>query len=128
MNLDKFDLKEIPENISKRRLFKLLECSSQTLREYHDIAMNIPDFENEYPRVTSKSTPITKVALTKYQVWVIFSLIKVSQRLTKKEVSNAIIYEENLEFTKKFSKAYYYENHGICQEAQPRCTTIEVFV
>lgn len=109
MNLDKFHFEELGEFTSKSKLSQLLQISSRTLYQYHEIAMVIEDFENDYPSITKGSKAITKVELTKYQCWVLFTLIFVCRRLSKQDVYNCLLQDENPEFTAKFSKDSYYQ-------------------
>ncbi|MFM6265439.1 MAG: hypothetical protein ACKPFA_02845, partial [Dolichospermum sp.] len=88
MNLNKFHLEELGEFTSKSKLSQLLQISSRTLYQYHEIAMVIEDFENDYPSITKGSKAITKAELTKYQCWVLFSLILVCRRLSRQDVYN----------------------------------------
>lgn len=128
MNLNRFSLGELGEFTSKSKLSQLLQISSRTLYQYHDIAMLLEDFEADYPSITKGSKAITKAELTKYQCWVIFSLILVCRRLTRGDVYDCLLKGTNPEFTAKFSKSNYqqlnqdlgaenYEVTGICKAA-----------
>jgi hypothetical protein len=57
MNLNRFFLGELGEFTSKSKLSQLLQISSRTLYQYHDIAMLIDDFEADYPSITKGSNP-----------------------------------------------------------------------
>ncbi|MFM6749490.1 MAG: hypothetical protein ACKPJH_24400 [Dolichospermum sp.] len=109
MNLNKFHLEELGEFTSKSKLSQLLQISSRTLYQYHEIAMVIGDFENDYPSITKGSKAITKAELTKYQCWVLFSLILVCRRLSRQDVYNCLLQDENPGFTIKFSKDSYHQ-------------------
>ncbi|MFM6007525.1 MAG: hypothetical protein ACKPA7_27295 [Sphaerospermopsis kisseleviana] len=87
----------------------MLKISSRTMYEYHQLALLISDFENDYPSFTRGSKAITSCELTKYQSWVIVSLIVCCQRLKRKNVYDCLLKGTNPEFTAKFSKANYQE-------------------
>ncbi|MFM7369818.1 MAG: hypothetical protein ACKO2Z_18945, partial [Sphaerospermopsis kisseleviana] len=103
------DLSKLGEFTSKSKLIQLLEISSRTMYEYHQLALLISDFENDYPSFTRGSQAITSCELTKYQSWVIVSLIVCCQRLKRKNVYDCLLKGTNPEFTAKFSKANYQE-------------------
>lgn len=107
MELRQFSLGELGEFTSKSKLTQVLKISSRTLYQYHEIALLIEDFEADYPSITKGSKAITKAELTKYQCWVIFSLILVCRRLTRGDVYICLLKGTNPEFTAKFSKDSY---------------------
>ena len=108
MNLTNFSLDRLEEYSSKSSLASLLKISSRTMYQYHLIAMLIPDFESDYPCVRSGSVAITSCQLTKYQCWVIASLLVVSRRLRRSNVYDCLLNNTNPEFTSKFSKSNYH--------------------
>lgn len=107
MELESFDLNELEEFTSKSRLTQILKISSRTMHAYHQLALLIEDFENDYPSITKESKAITKAALTRYQCWVIYCLILVCRRLSKSDVYECLNKGSNPGFTAKFSKANY---------------------
>lgn len=107
MDLRNFDLSKLGEYTSKSKLIQLLKISSRTMYEYHQLALLISDFEDDYPSFTRGSQAITSCELTKYQVWVIFSLIVCCQRLKRRNVYECLLKGTNPEFTAKFSKSNY---------------------
>ena len=107
MNLNRFSLGELGEFTSKSKLSQLLQISSRTLYQYHDIAMLVDDFEDDYPSITKGSKAITKAELTRYQCWVLFTLMLVCRRLSRGDVHECLLKETNPEFTAKFSKLSY---------------------
>jgi hypothetical protein len=109
MELGNFDLSKLGEFTSKNKLIQLLKISSRTMYEYHQLALLIEEFEADYPSFTRGSQAITSCELTKYQVWVIFSLIVCCQRLKRKNVYECLLKGTNPEFTAKFSKFNYQE-------------------
>ena len=109
MNLRQFSLGDLGEFTSKSKLSQILKISSRTLYQYHEIALLIEDFEGDYPSITNGSKAITKAELTKYQCWVIFSLILVCRRLSRADVYECLLKGTNPEFTAKFSKINYQE-------------------
>lgn len=117
MNLQKFTIKAMRQHTSKLELSRILEISTKTLYEYHDIAMLIQDFESDYPSFTNNSPAITKVALSQYQCWVIYSLILICRRLPRDGVKICLLQNSNPDFTAKFNKKtfnYYLEiNNGV---------------
>lgn len=125
VNLQKFTLEALPEYTPKLTLAKILEVSSRTLYEYHNTAMLISDFEAEYPAFTNDSYPITKAKLTKYQCWVLFSLILVCRRLPREKVHICLLQDLNPDFSQKFTKQYFqkyqqelnHESEAICRTA-----------
>jgi hypothetical protein len=124
MNLDKFHLEELGEFTSKSKLSQLLDISSRTLYQYHDIAMLIDDFENDYPSITKGSKAITKAELTRYQCWVLFSLMLVCRRLSRGDVYECLLKETNPEFSGKFSKVSYHELNPNIEDIANDITTI----
>lgn len=124
MKLNNFDLEKMPDFISKSRLCSTLQISTKTMWNYHQLAMLIPDFESDYPCVRSGSMAITSCQLTKYQCWVIVSLLMVSKRLRRSNVYECLLNNTNPDFTDKFSKLNYqqlneksYDLTTICQTA-----------
>jgi len=109
MDLRNFDLSKVADFTSKNKLIQLLKISSRTIYEYHQLALLIEDFESDYPSFTRGSQAITSCELTKYQVWVIFSLIVCCQRLKRRNVYECLLKSTNEEFAAKFSKASYQE-------------------
>ena len=109
MNLRKFNLSELGEFTSKSKLGSLLEVSSRTIFEYHQLAMLISDFEGDYPSISKNSKAITSAGLTKYQCWVMFSLMLACRRLARQDVSNVLLNDLDPEFSHKFSKNNYYQ-------------------
>lgn len=124
MQLKNFSLDQIDDFISKSALCNLLKISSRTMYEYHQLAMLIPDFEADYPCVRSGSVAITSCQLTKYQCWVIVSLLVISKRLRRSNVYECLLNGTNPDFTDKFSKTNYqqlnekiYDITAICEVA-----------
>lgn len=109
MNLKNFNLSELNEYTSKSRLGSILEVSSRTIFEYHQMAMVIADFEGDYPSINRGSKAITSAGLTKYQCWVMFSLMLVCRRLSRQDVYNVLLNELDPEFSHKFSKNNFYQ-------------------
>lgn len=109
MQLKKFNLASLDDYTSKSKLAAVLECSTRTIHAYHDIAINIGDFEADYPSITKGSKAITSAELTRYQCWVLFTLMVVCQRLRRSDVSGCILQNSNPEFTEKFSKETYHQ-------------------
>jgi hypothetical protein len=107
MDLNNFSLGELREFTSKSRLAQTLKISSRTLYQYHDIAMLVDDFEDDYPSITKGSKAITKAELTRYQCWVLFTLILVCRRLSRGDIYECLLKGSNPEFTVKFSKSSY---------------------
>ena len=124
MNLDKFHLEELREFTSKSRLAQTLKISSRTLYQYHDIAILIDDFEDDYPSITKGSKAITKADLTRYQCWVLFSLMLVCRRLSRGDVYECLLKETNPEFTVKFSKSSYQQLNPNIEDIANDITTI----
>ncbi|MFM6004926.1 MAG: hypothetical protein ACKPB7_16920 [Sphaerospermopsis kisseleviana] len=83
--------------------------------------MVIEDFESDYPSITKGSKAITKAELTRYQCWVLFSLILVSRRLSRQDVYTCLLQGTNPAFTAKFSKDSYYQ---LTQDSTDDITTI----
>ena len=109
MNLRKFNLSELGEFTSKSRLGNILEVSSRTVFEYHQLAMLISDFEGDYPSISRNSKAITSAGLTKYQCWVMFSLMLACRRLARQDVANVLLNELDPDFSHKFSKLNFYQ-------------------
>jgi hypothetical protein len=109
MNLKNFDLSQFGEFTSKSKLGNILEVSSRTIFEYHQLAMLISDFEGDYPSISRGSKAITSAGLTKYQCWVLFSLMLVCRRLARQDVHNVLLNELDKDFSHKFSKNNYYQ-------------------
>lgn len=105
--LRNFSLDNLGEYTSKIALSKMLGISVRTIYQYHEIAMLISDFEDDYPSITKNSQAISSSELTRYQCWVIFSLILVCRRLSRKNVYECLLKGTNEEFTAKFSKSNY---------------------
>ena len=104
MNLKNFDLSQLGEFTSKSKLGSILDVSSRTVFEYHQLAMLISDFEGDYPSISRGSKAITSAGLTKYQCWVMFSLMLVCRRLARHDVANVLLNELDKDFSQKFSK------------------------
>ena len=111
MNLKRFNLSELAEFTSKSKLGSILDVSSRTVFEYHQLAMLIADFEGDYPSISRGSKAITSAALTKYQCWVLFSLMLVCRRLARQDVYNVLLNELDPEFSHKFSKNNFYQSN-----------------
>lgn len=109
MLLKKFNLASLDDYTSKSKLAFILQCSTRTIYCYHDIAMNLEDFEADYPSITKGSKAITSAELTRYQCWVLFSLMLICRRLQRNDVATCILQNQNPEFTEKFSKATFQE-------------------
>lgn len=109
MNLKNFDLSQLGEFTSKSKLGSILDVSSRTVFEYHQLAMLISDFEGDYPSISRGSKAITSAGLTKYQCWVMFSLMLVCRRLARQDVANVLLNELDKDFSHKFSKANFYQ-------------------
>ena len=109
MNLRKFNLSELAEFTSKSRLGNILEVSSRTIFEYHQLAMLISDFEGDYPSISRNSKAITSAGLTKYQCWVMFTLMLACRRLSRQDVANVLLNELDRDFSHKFSKMNYHQ-------------------
>ncbi|MFY7798016.1 MAG: hypothetical protein ACOVQ3_03430 [Dolichospermum sp.] len=109
MNLRNFNLSNLEEFTSKSRLGNILEVSSRTVFEYHQLAMLISDFEGDYPSISRNSKAITSAGLTKYQCWVMFSLMLACRRLARQDVANVLLNELDKEFSHKFSKNNFYQ-------------------
>jgi hypothetical protein len=124
MNLNRFFLGELGEFTSKSKLSQLLQISSRTLYQYHDIAMLIDDFEADYPSITKGSKAITKAELTRYQCWVLFSLMLVCRRLSRGDVYKCLLKETNPEFSGKFSKTSYQQLNPDIEDLTNELTTI----
>ena len=124
MDLRNFDLSRLEEFTSKSKLILLLKISSRTMYEYHQLALLIDDFENDYPSVTRGSKAITSCELTKYQSWVIVSLIMCCQRLKRRNVHECLLKGTNPEFTVKFSKTSYQELNPNIEDVINDFTTI----
>lgn len=116
MNLKRFNLSELAEYTSKSRLGNILEVSSRTVFEYHQLAMLIADFEGDYPSISRGSKAITSAGLTKYQCWVMFSLMLVCRRLARQDVANVLLNELDPEFSHKFSKNNFHQLNPEVQE------------
>jgi hypothetical protein len=116
MNLRKFNLSELGDFTSKSKLGSLLEVSSRTIFEYHQLAMLISDFEGDYPSISKNSKAITSASLTKYQCWVMFSLMLACRRLARQDVANVLLNELDKEFSHKFSKLNFYQMNPEVQE------------
>lgn len=110
--LEAFDFTTIKEFTSKSKLWQLLKISSATGVSYHDLAMCLPDFENDYPRMTSNSSPCTKAELTKYQVWVIYKLMWHCLRASRQDTYQCLLNGLNPVFEASLSKNEYLR----CQE------------
>lgn len=124
MNLRQFSLGDLGEFTSKSKLAQILKISSRTLYQYHEIALLIEDFESDYPSITKGSKAITKAELTKYQCWVIFSLILVCRRLSRADVYECLLKGTNPEFSAKFSKANYQQLTQNIEDKYNDLTTI----
>lgn len=124
MNLHRFSLGELGEFTNKSKLSQLLDISSRTLYQYHDIAMLVDDFEDDYPSITKGSKAITKAELTRYQCWVLFSLMLVCRRLSRGDVHECLLKGTNSEFTIKFSKSNYHELNPNIEDITHDITTI----
>jgi hypothetical protein len=111
MHLKKFNLASLCDYTSKSKLAFILQCSTRTIYCYHDIAMNLEDFEADYPSITKGSKAITSAELTRYQCWVLFSLMLVCRRLQRNDVATCILQNQNPEFTEKFSRETYHQLH-----------------
>jgi len=109
VNLRKFNLSELAEFTSKSRLGNILEVSSRTIFEYHQLAMLISDFEGDYPSISRNSKAITSAGLTKYQCWVMFTLMLACRRLSRQDVANVLLNELDRDFSHKFSKMNYHQ-------------------
>ena len=109
MNLKNFDLSQLGEFTSKSKLGSILDVSSRTVFEYHQLAMLISDFEGDYPSISRGSKAITSAGLTKYQCWVMFSLMLVCRRLARHDVANVLLNELDKDFSQKFSKNNFYQ-------------------
>lgn len=109
MNLKRFSLSELGEFTSKSKLGNILEVSSRTVFEYHQLAMLIADFEGDYPSISRNSKAITSASLTKYQCWVMFSLMLACRRLARQDVANVLLNDLDPEFSHKFCKNNYYQ-------------------
>ena len=109
MNLKNFSLSELGEFTSKSKLGNILEVSSRTIFEYNQLAMLIADFEGDYPSISRGSKAITSAGLTKYQCWVMFSLMLCCRRLARQDVYNVLLNELDKDFYHKFSKNNYYQ-------------------
>ena len=109
MNLKKFNLSSLDDYTSKSRLGNILEVSSRTVFEYHQLAMLISDFEGDYPSINRNSKAITSAGLTKYQCWVMFSLMLACRRLARQDVANVLLNDLDPEFSHKFSKNNFYQ-------------------
>jgi hypothetical protein len=109
VNLKRFSLSELAEFTSKSKLGNILEVSSRTVFEYHQLAMLIGDFEGDYPSISRNSKAITSAGLTKYQCWVMFSLMLACRRLARQDVANVLLNDLDPEFSHKFSKNNYYQ-------------------
>lgn len=116
MNLKNFSLSELGEFTSKSRLGNILEVSSRTIFEYHQLAMLISDFEGDYPSISRGSKAITSAGLTKYQCWVMFSLMLVCRRLARQDVANVLLNDLDPDFSHKFTKNNYYQLNPEVQE------------
>jgi hypothetical protein len=123
--LESFDFTIIGEFTSKSRLWALLEVSSATGVSYHDLAMCISDFENDYPRMTSNSSPCTKAELTKYQVWVIYKLMWHCLRASRQDTYQCLLNGLNPVFESSLSKDEYLRCQQEYQESECKdlCTT-----
>jgi hypothetical protein len=124
MDLNNFSLGELREFTSKSRLAQTLKISSRTLYQYHDIAILIDDFEDDYPSITKGSKAITKAELTRYQCWVLFSLMLVCRRLSRGDVYECLLKETNPEFSGKFSKTFYQQLNPDIEDIANDITTI----
>lgn len=109
MLLKKFNLASLGDYTSKSKLAFILQCSTRTIYCYHEIAMNLEDFEDDYPSITKGSKAITSAELTRYQCWVLFGLMLICRRLQRNDVATCIMQNQNPEFTEKFSKATFQE-------------------
>ena len=123
MNLKKFSLGELGEFTSKSKLGNILEISSRTVFEYHQLAMLIADFEGDYPSISRGSKAITSAGLTKYQCWVMFTLMLVCRRLARQDVYTVLLNELDRDFSHKFSKANFYQLNPQ-QEAEYELTAV----
>lgn len=112
MRLENFRLSDLGDCTSKLKLAKVLEISTRTLYEYHDIAMLIADFESDYPAFIEGDAPITQCPLTKYQSWVLFALMLNCRRLPRAKVNQCFLEGNNPQFIAKFSKEYFVSNYG----------------
>ena len=108
MNLTKFDLNSLPEFTSKSHLQTLFKCSRPTIYEYHDIALNLSDYELDFPP-RPNGTRNTSAALTKYQCWVIYSLMLYCRRVSRSDVSEVFLQGSDSDFLSKFSKLNFYQ-------------------
>lgn len=103
MELSKFDLNQLGEFTSKSQLQTLFKCSRPTIYEYHDIALNLSDYEMDFPP-RPDGTRNTSAALTRYQCWVIYSLMLYCRRVSRSDVGEVFLRGSDTQFLHKFSK------------------------
>lgn len=105
-----FDFNQLEEYTSKSELCRLLKVSSRTIFNYHQLALSVDDFYEDYPTLGNDTDTTAK--LTKYQVWVLTTLITFGQRIAKSKMlktchdgSKALKNEVNFSLSKnEFSK------------------------
>lgn len=108
MDLSRFSLSALSEFTSKSRLQTLFKCSRPTIYEYHDIALNLEDYELDFPP-RPNGTRNTSATLTRYQCWVIYSLMLYCRRVNRSDVSEVFLQGSDSEFLSKFSKLNFYQ-------------------
>lgn len=110
MDLSKFDLSRLSEFTSKSHLEQLFRCSRPTVYQYHDIALNLADYEDDFPP-RPNGTKNTGAGLTRYQCWVIFALMVYTRRVPRSDVSKVFLDGCDSEFLGKFSKLSFIQNN-----------------
>lgn len=103
MELSKFNLSDLSEFTSKSRLQTLFKCSRPTIYEYHDILLNLSDYELDFPPKPD-GTRNTGAGLTRYQCWAMFTLMVYCRRVLISDVKPVFLQGTDIKFLSKFSK------------------------
>jgi hypothetical protein len=110
MNLSNFSIHQIDEYTPKSRLAKVLSISSRTIYDYHQLALDIDDFLADYPSFDDE--PCTRASLTKYQCWVLVSLMFFSRRAPRSHMTRCVAGVQMLRYeVSKFLTKTEYHKH-----------------
>jgi len=102
---DDFPIQEIELLTTKSKLADVINCSTRSIFNYHEIAsIYVDDFLNDYLKLSQKI--VTSYPLSIYQCWVLFRIHQFLKIVPKAELLKNSL-EHDVKVQNQYSKAHF---------------------